>query len=503
MKRNALALVAAALAACALFGSFRLATADRDTKVGNNVLVNPPALIDANNSPSIVRNPRRPANVALSYRVDRPGFSAAVAWSEDGGITWGRTALPLPEGKDRPFAADVAFAPDGILYVTYVHLEGAGNVPATLWLSSSRDGGRTLSAPIMVSGRLAFQARLAIARSGAIHVTWLQGREVALYRFTSVENPIVAVSSTDGGRTFSRPVQLSDPERERVGVASPVLDDKDELVVLYEDFKGDRRDFENLEGPAWSEPFALVITRSSDGGRTFSKGVEVESGLVPTKRFLVFLPDFPSLAAGPDGSMFVTWADGRNEDEDAFIRRSDDGGRTWAPPVRVNDNPKGDGTAQYLPMVAVAPGGRVDVVFLDRRRDRNNVMTDATVASSHDQGRSFENVQLSEVSFDSRVGPSADLKFGVDFGSRLGLVSDDDRSLAAWTDTRLGSEDTGRQYVMATAFQIPTPTGGLASVPAIAGLLGLCLLVLAAAWRMGGRGGGATLTTRNSGPAGR
>ena len=485
MKRNALAVLAAVLAAAAVFGAIRLATAERDTKVDGNVLVNKAALIDANNSPSIARNPRQAQNVALSYRVDRPRFSGALAWSEDGGATWQTTALPLPEGKDRPFAADVAFAPDGTLFVTYVHLETNGNVPANLWLSSSRDGGRTLSPPTQLAGPLTFQSRLAVGRSGALHVTWLQGKEVALYRFTTVENPIVAVTSTDGGRTFSAPVQISDPQRIRVGAASPVVDDKDELVVLYQDFKGDRRDFENLDGPPWNEPFALVVTRSSDGGRTFSPGVEVDNGLVATKRFLVFLPDFPSLAAGPDGELFVAWADGRNEDEDVFVRRSGDGGRTWGSLIRVNDNPQGDGTDQYLPRIAVAPGGRVDMVFLDRRRDSENVMTDATVASSHDGARSFDNARLSSTSFESRVGPKADVKFSVDFGSRLGLVSDDDRSLAAWTDTRAGNEDTGRQDVMAAAFEVPTPPGGLASLPVIAALLVLSLLALAGWWRLG------------------
>lgn len=352
MKRNALVILAVIFAATAAFGAVSRATADRSTKVDRNLLVNKPAAIDANNSPSIARNPRRPQNLALSYRVDRPNYSAAVAWSEDGGNTWGRTALPLPEGKDRPFAPDVAFAPDGTLYVSYVHLEGRGNVPASLWVSSSQDGGRTLSAPTMLSGRLAFQARLAIAPSGAVHVTWLQGKEVALYRFTTIENPIVAATSVDGGRTFSAPVTLSDAERPRVGAASPVIDSKGELVVLYQDFKGDRRDFENLDGPTWEEPFALVVTRSSDGGRTFSKGVEVDSGLIPTKRFVVFLPDFPSLAAGPGGSLYVAWADGRNQDEDVFVRRSGDGG---APGKRLCGSTT---TRRVMPPASTYPGSR-------------------------------------------------------------------------------------------------------------------------------------------------
>jgi hypothetical protein len=134
-------------------------------------------------------------------------------------------------------------------------------------------------------------------------------------------------------------------------------------VVPYEDFKNDRRDFENLEGPPDPGPFSLVVTRSDDGGCSFSSGVEFEAGIVPTKRFLVFLPELPSLAAGSGELLYAAWHDGRHGGEDVFLRRSDDGGATWSGPVRSNDNAVSDGTDQYLPRVAVAPDGRVDVLF--------------------------------------------------------------------------------------------------------------------------------------------
>ncbi|HSH61584.1 MAG TPA: sialidase family protein [Acidimicrobiales bacterium] len=486
MARITLAVVGIALAVFAIMGAVLRATSQRSVEVGNNTLVSAPALLDANNSPSLAQNPRRPQNLALSYRVDRLRFSAALAWTDDGGTTWQRTALPLPDGKDRPFGPDVAFGPDGTLYVTYVNLEGTGNVPANLWVSTSGDGGRTLSPPVLVAGRLTFQARMAVAPSGTVHVTWLQGSEVGLFKLTGSPNPIVSASSTDGARTFSPVVTVSDPERERVGAASPVIDSNGRLVVLYQDFKGDRRDFENLDGPPWDEPFSLVFTHSSDGGRSFAKGVEFESGMVPTRRFLVFLPVFPSLASASDGSLYAAWSDGRNGDEDVFIRRSGDGGRTWEPPVRVNENPMGDGTDQYLPRVAVSPSGRVDVVFFDRRQDPQNVMTDVTVAWSHDRGRSFDAHRVASQPFDSRVGPSLDPKFGVDFGSRLALVSGDGPSVAAWTDSRNGTVDTGRQDVLATTFEIPAPPGGLATIPVIAILLVLSVAAFAGS-RLAGR----------------
>jgi hypothetical protein len=427
-----------------------------DPHVGANVAVNPPGIITANNSPTLARHPDRPEHLVVAHRIDRPGFSALVEWSDDGGATWTAVTPPLPEetepcaaspqGSPCPFAPDVAFGPDGTLYVLYVELQGSGNTPARLWLSTSSDGGRTLEAPVQVAGELTFQARVAVAPDGTVHLTWLQADNVGLNRLVGPA-PIVASRSTDGGQTFSEPLPISDPARERVGAASPVIDSNGDVVVLYQDFTGDRRDFENLEGPPAEEPFALVVTRSDDGGASFSPGVELESGIIATKRFLVFLPEYPSLAAGPNATLYAAWHGSSNGDDDVFLRRSDDGGASWGQAVRVNDNPVGDGTHQYLPKVAVAPDGRVDVLFYDRRIDPGNVMTDAYLATSGDEGATFTNLRVSSQSFDSSVGPVFDDTYGADFGTRVGLDSTDDSAYAVWTDTRLGDLDDGRQDI--------------------------------------------------------
>lgn len=464
----ALGLVAAVVAAVALSGG------GSTTVVGTNVLVNPPGLITVNNSPTVIRNPQDAEHLVVSHRIDRPGFSALLEWSENGGASWQPTTLPLPagtepcsaspEGKPCPFGPDIAFGPDGTLYVLYVSLQGRGNSPAALWLSTSSDGGRTLGTPIRVAGELTFQARLAVDDSGTVHVVWLQADQVAL---NQVVGPVrvVAARSQDGGKTFSPPVRVSDAQRERVGAASAVIDSDGRLVVLYQDFKSNRRDFAGLEGPVAEMPFALVMARSDDGGSSFPPGVEVESGVVPARRFLVFLPEFPSLAAGPRGSLYVAWADSRNGDEDVFLRRSADGGATWSEEVRVNDNRIGDGTTQSLPRLAVAPDGRVDVLFYDRRNDVDDVRTEVFLASSEDGRGTFENRRVSSQPFDSSIGPTFGEDYGTDLGTRLGLASHDDGAFAAWTDTRLGDQNTGRQDVFGAVINLGG--GGLRTGPVL------------------------------------
>jgi prepilin-type processing-associated H-X9-DG protein len=278
---------------------------------------------------------------------------------------------------------------------------------------------------------------------------------VGLLRFAGRPPRIVTARSDDGGKTFSAPVPVSDAQRERVVAPSPVVDAKGDLVVLYEDLKANRRDFENQPGPAAELPFALVLTKSTDGGKTFAPGAEIDTEVLATRRFLPFLPELPQLAAASDGTLYAAWADGRDGDDDVFLRRSSDGGTTWAAPVKVNDN-GADGTAQFLPKVDVGPGNRVNVLFLDGRNDPGKkILLDAYLATSTDGGKTFDNLRLSLKSFDNTIGPTFGDAYGTDFGTRLGLAHGDDKVYAAWVDTSAGSPATGRQDVDFAAVDVP------------------------------------------------
>lgn len=422
-------------------------------RVSENVFVNTPAPIDANNSPTLARNPTDPDNVVAVHRVDRPGFSAQLHTSADGGVNWQATDLPLPEGLDRPYAPDVGFAPDGTLYVLYVNLEGQGNTPANVWLSTSVDGGLSLTDPVQIAGELKFQAQLAIGPDGTLHVTFLEADGVGLLQLTGAAR-IMAMRSTDQGASFSEPVQVSDPDRPRVGAGVPVVARDGSLGVLYRDFKDNVRDFGNLEGPPWENPSALVFTRSEAPGQ-FRPGVEIDDGVLIGKRFLVFLPDFPSLALADDGTWYAAWSDRRSGSGDVYLRRSTDGGASWSERVQVNP-PDDGGTHQHLPAIDVAPGGRLDIAYYDRSVDPDgNNLAQTMFAWSTDQGASFERVALSTATFDTRVGPVAAPFHEPDFGTRIGLVSDAEGALATWTDTRGGTEATGRQDIVAARVELP------------------------------------------------
>ena len=447
--------------------------------------------ISAHNSPTLVRNPVKPANLAVSSRIDTPFFSCGLHVSENAGKTWSQTAIPAPKGEEaKCFAPDVAFSADGTLYLAFVTLKGEGNVPNATWMSKSTDGGRSLSKPVKVGGRLAFQVRLAADpdEPERLYMTWLQGKEVGTLKFTEPGNPIVAARSDDGGTSWSRPVRVNEPSRGRVVAPSPAVGPEGELYVMFLDLGEDRLDYhgghEGKGGPPYEGAFKLVLGRSTDRGRTWEESV-AEDRLSAIQRFIVFLPATPSVAVAPSGRVYAAFHDDRLGDPDVWVWSLAPGSSDWQDPVRVNDTKGRDGTWQYLPKLAVAPDGRLDVLYYDRRADPENVMNQVSLQSSFDSGKTFTPaLELASREFDSRIGFGA--KEGLpDLGSRLGLLSDDRRAIGLWTDTRQGTPGTQKQDLAAAQVTFSQPSrfsdstedglryGGLGL-----GLLGVALLAL-------------------------
>lgn len=432
----------------------RLAEPDGPVNVGARDLGD----ISAHNSPTVDRNPRDHRNLVVTSRIDSPDFSCALHVSRDDGASWKRTRVPIPPGPGRKcYAPDATFASDGTLHVAYVTLQGRGNTPSSVWMASSRDGGQTLATPRKVAGPLAFQVRITAdpGRTGTLYVSWVQAREVGTLRFTS-GNPIMVARSDNAGRRWGRPVRASSPARARVLAPSAVVGPGGGLYVLYLDVRDDTLDYEGGHGaeggPPYAGHFALVVARSLDRGATWAESV-VDDRVVPTRRFIAFLPPFPSLAVDrASGKLYVAFEDGRDGDPDVRLWSLPSGASTWNGPVRINDTPLRDGTAQYLPQLAVAPGGRLDVVYYDRRDDEaNDLSNDVSLQSSGDGGRTFSaREELSSAASDSRIGLGTDLGLA-DLGSRLGLVSDAEGALAVWTDTRNGNEASIKQNLYAAA----------------------------------------------------
>lgn len=439
----------------------------------------------AENTPLIVADPTDEDFLALAHRFDWPDFRCGLQLSGDGGRGWipAQPVPELPEGAEKCYAGEAAFDGDGALYYLYVGLAGAGNRPVGAFLTKSQDRGRTWAPPRQVLGPDEFGVRLAVDQEqGRIHLVWLHsGAEPALGGF-SAPTAVLSAHSDDGGESFSEPVQVSSPGRERLLAPALALGPDAEVHVGFYDLGDDERDFRGLEGPVWEGTWSLVASSSDDGGRSFSESV-VDDGIVPHERImLVFTMAPPTLVAGEERRC-AAWTDARNGDPDALMRCAD--GRGWGELRRINDDPVGNGISQYQPRLDLAPNGRLDAVFYDRRLDPGNRTSDVFFTSTEDGGQIFTpNIRLTRESSNTQLGPQyapVSAEGLVEFGSRLGLLATEDRSVAAWTDTRNGAMGSWAQDIFATNVVHPEDDGpGMAPVALVvaggAAVLGLVVV---------------------------
>jgi hypothetical protein len=237
-----------------------------------------------------------------------------------------------------------------------------------------------------------------------IYATWTQ------YDDLGSDNPldsshILFVKSLDAGLSWSEPIRLnkmggnSADGDSTVKGAVPAIGPNGEIYVAWAGPQGIVFDRSLDEGETWLEEDIFVD--SMPGGWDFSvSGLDRCNGLPITKC---------DLSGGPDhGTIYINWSDQRNgeEDTDIWLSKSTDGGDSWSPAIRVNDDEAGK--QQFLTWMDIdQTNGHLFFVFYDRR-DQEGDDTDVYMARSTDGGESFSNMLLSETSF----LPNDTLEFG-------------------------------------------------------------------------------------------
>jgi hypothetical protein len=110
----------------------------------------------------------------------------------------------------------------------------------------------------------------------------------------------------------------------------------------------------------------LVVWGSTDAGRTWDSGTRVNSVPGAAREGL------HGMAAGPSGRIALTWLDLRGGKTELWLATSWDGGRTWSPDRSVYKSPSGSICECCHPSVAFGPEGRLHLMFrnsLDGARD--------------------------------------------------------------------------------------------------------------------------------------
>jgi len=199
---------------------------------------------------------------------------------------------------------------------------------------------------------------------------------------------------------------------------------------------------------------ALGFAKSLDGGETWETSYRIienirgirNSGVPQNMR----VAGFPSMAVdisntSSSGNIYVTWTNigvpgvNSGNDRSVYMIKSTDGGDTWATPIKINQDPIGDGKANYMAWITCDPAnGILSTVFYSNRNTPAN-QAEAWAATSNTAGETWEDFQVSDVAFTPSPIPGTASGY---MGDYLGITALDGMVYPTWTDNRTGNAMT-------------------------------------------------------------
>ncbi len=216
------------------------------------------------------------AEAPTVVRAHSPAKALRYARSTNGGNSWSAN-LTLDAACCECCWNSVLTLPSGKVCVLYRDKD-----PRDMALIQSADAGQTWGKPVTV-GAFNWGFTGCPHVGGAITAGGEQGRDLCAVVWTAKggdEVGVFALSSTDGGKTWSSPAPLGGPQSSRPDVAGSA--DGSRLLAVWDAFVDAGPDVGN----------AAFTSSSSDGGKTWSPPVRVsESGKSVTYPRVVRVPD--------------------------------------------------------------------------------------------------------------------------------------------------------------------------------------------------------------------
>lgn len=285
-------------------------------------------------------------------------IAPAPAQAEPSAVTWGeRIELAAGDAYQGPWLmneSEFHYVDDPTVAINE---EG---VVAVAWVDQSRkdiffqvyaaDGKKRFEQPVNVSRTpriFSWLPRIAVTSGdpSRVYILW---QEIVFSGGTH-GGEIFFARSTDGGQTFTDPVNLSN---------SIAGDGKGRLTRRY----WHNGSLDLALGPegtlyaAWTEyEGALWFSHSTEGGVRFSKPLRVAGGdgAAPARS--------PSLAGGAGNTVYLAWTVGEDRGADIHVAKSVDAGRSFGAPRIAFES---DGHAD-APKIAVDGAGTVHLVYAE------------------------------------------------------------------------------------------------------------------------------------------
>lgn len=194
---------------------------------------------------------------------------------------------------------------------------------------------------------------------------------------------------------------------------------------------------------------AIGMSKSLDGGETWETSkiiTNLRGAREASPQKTIRMNDFPVSATDISygeyrGNIYVTWANigvpGFNvgNDIDIYMIRSSDVGETWTDPIKINQDPSGEGKVHFFPWISCDPTtGALAAIFYDDRDVSSNEL-ETWCANSMDAGDTWEDFKVSDVAFTPSPIPGLASNY---MGDYLGIASRDGFVYPTFTDNRSG-----------------------------------------------------------------
>lgn len=265
-------------------------------------------------------------------RAKTPAADAAAGSRKADAVPAVRVSAEKTEAAE-PAAAS---GRDGTVYVVWV--EHRGKEAADVWLAHLDGDKKPLGQPVRVNpdaGKATAwrgdPPTLAVAPDGTVYVGWTARDEAAPHAST-----LYLSASRDDGRTFGSPSKVNDDQKPGVhGMHSLAVSGDGRVYLAWLD----ERDIERKEADPSKAPSHMhtesnrfvYFASSADGGRTFSPNRRVAGEVCPCCK--------TSLAVGEDGRVYAAWRQVLPGNfRHIAVASTTDGGQTFSPPAVVSDD---------------------------------------------------------------------------------------------------------------------------------------------------------------------